>query len=154
LQNGYGVEWPQWPHVWNAVRKRINLIGLKLRQKNKTAGHQNSFSNIDTAQFDALIAHQQNPISTPVQTDLNNNMLTSGKDDNQKSSENSENEENNKLDTEIDACPTLSGNILNNSSQSEVGNDAENEKNNVFGKLMNIILQKKRTSHFIDHNDN
>jgi hypothetical protein len=150
LQNGYGVEWPQWPHVWNAVRKRINLIGLKLRQKNKTAGHQNSFSNIDTAQFDALIAHQQNPISTPVQTDLNNNMLTSGKDDNQKSSENSENEENNKLDTEIDACPTLSGNILNNSSQSEVGN----EKNNVFGKLMNIILQKKRTSHSIDHNDN
>ena len=150
MQNGYGVEWPQWPHVWNAVRKRINLIGLKLRQKNKTAGHQNSFSNIDTAQFDALIAHQQNPISTPVQTDLNNNMLTSGKDDNQKSSENSENEENNKLDTEIDACPTLSGNILNNSSQSEVGN----EKNNVFGKLMNIILQKKRTSHSIDHNDN
>ena len=150
MQNGYGVEWPQWPHVWNAVRKRINLIGLKLRQKNKTAGHQNSFSNIDTAQFDALIAHQQNPISTPVQTDLNNNMLTSGKDDNQKSSENSENEENNKLDTEIDACPTLSGNILNNSSQSEVGN----EKNNVFGKLMNIILQKKRTSHSIDHTDN
>jgi hypothetical protein len=37
--------------------------------------------------------------------------------------------ENNKLDTEIDACPTQSGHILNNLSQTEVGNDTENEDN-------------------------
>ncbi len=33
------------------------------------------------------------------------------------------------MDTEIDACPTQSGHILNNLSQTEVGNDTENEDN-------------------------